>query len=88
MHELSGNPKWKSENGFKIGYMNKLEELIKSVFPNCGFKATPLIESRIKHWSEKYSVMAQMLSISGFEWDAEKKMLQVEKAVVPAVVFT
>ncbi|KAL2942781.1 Structural maintenance of chromosomes flexible hinge domain-containing protein 1 [Bienertia sinuspersici] len=42
------------ENGFKNGYMNKLEELIKYMFPNCGLKATPHIESRIKHWSEKY----------------------------------
>ncbi|KAL2900663.1 L-lactate dehydrogenase A chain [Bienertia sinuspersici] len=61
--------------------MNKLEELIKSVFPNHGWKTTPHIDSRIKHWSEKYSVMTKMLSISEFGWDAEKKMLQVEKAV-------
>ncbi|KAL2900374.1 ATP-dependent Clp protease adapter protein ClpS [Bienertia sinuspersici] len=40
--------------------MNKLEELIKSMFPNYGLKATPHIE---------------------FGLDAEKKMLQVEKAV-------
>ncbi|KAL2905902.1 putative phosphatase phospho2, partial [Bienertia sinuspersici] len=88
LHELSCDPKWKSENGFKNGYMNKLEELIKSVFPNCGFEATPHIESRIKHWSEKYSAMAEMLSISGFGRDAEKKMLQVEKAVFDEWVKT
>ncbi|KAL2930230.1 ATP-dependent DNA helicase chl1 [Bienertia sinuspersici] len=81
LHELSGDPKWKSENGFKNGYKNKLEELIKYMFPNCGSKETPHIKSKIKHWSKKYSAMAEMLSISGFRWDAEKKMLQVEKAV-------
>uniref|UniRef100_A0A803LSG3 Myb/SANT-like domain-containing protein n=1 Tax=Chenopodium quinoa TaxID=63459 RepID=A0A803LSG3_CHEQI len=81
LHELSLDPKWKSESGFKSGYMNKLEEMIKSVLPNCGLKADPHIESRIKHWIEKYSAMAEMLSTSGFGWDSDKKMLQVEKTV-------
>ncbi|KAL2905078.1 Pumilio domain-containing protein 5, partial [Bienertia sinuspersici] len=84
LHELSGNPKWKSKNG----YLNKFEELIKSVFPNCGLKATPHIESRIKHWSEKYSAISEMLSISIFGWDAWKKMLQVEKMVFDEWVKT
>uniref|UniRef100_A0A803LZ68 Myb/SANT-like domain-containing protein n=1 Tax=Chenopodium quinoa TaxID=63459 RepID=A0A803LZ68_CHEQI len=81
LHELSLDPKWKSESGFKSGYMNKLEEMIKYVLPNCGLKADPHIESRIKHWTEKYSAMAEMLSASGFGWDSDKKMLQVEKTV-------
>ncbi|XP_021753802.1 protein ALP1-like [Chenopodium quinoa] len=81
LHELSGDPKWKCENGFKNGYMNKLEEMINRVLPNCGLRAVPHIESRIKHWSEKYSALAEMLSTSGFGWDVEKKILQVDKSV-------
>uniref|UniRef100_A0A803MVA0 Myb/SANT-like domain-containing protein n=1 Tax=Chenopodium quinoa TaxID=63459 RepID=A0A803MVA0_CHEQI len=81
LHELSCDPKWKCENGFKNGYMSKLEEMINGVLPNCGLRAVPLIESRIKHWSEKYSAFAEMLSTSRFGWDAEKKLLQVDKAV-------
>ncbi|KAL2934375.1 Poly(A) RNA polymerase GLD2 [Bienertia sinuspersici] len=81
LHELSGDQKWKLENGFKNGYISKLEELIKSMSPNYGLKVTPHIESRMKYLSEKYSAMAEMLSISGFGWDAEKKMLQVKKVV-------
>ena len=81
LHELSCDPKWKCENGFKNGYMNKLEEMINGVLPNCGLRAVPHIESRIKHWSEKYSALAEMLSTSGFGWDAEKKILQVDKSV-------
>ncbi|XP_056685595.1 uncharacterized protein [Spinacia oleracea] len=61
--------------------MNKLEEMIKSALPNCGLRDDPHIESRIKHWSEKYSAMAEMLALSGFGWDVEKKMLQPEKVV-------
>lgn len=78
--ELSYDPKWKSESGFKNNYFNKLEEMIKAVLPTSGLKADPHIESRTKHWSEKYSALAEMLSTSGFGWDADKKMLQTEKS--------
>ncbi|XP_021767085.1 uncharacterized protein LOC110731539 isoform X1 [Chenopodium quinoa] len=88
LHELSCDPKWKCENGFKNGYMNKLEEMINGVLPNCGLRAVPHIESRIKHWSEKYSAFAEMLSTSGFGWDAEKKLLQVDKVVYDEWVKT
>uniref|UniRef100_A0A803N1C6 Myb/SANT-like domain-containing protein n=1 Tax=Chenopodium quinoa TaxID=63459 RepID=A0A803N1C6_CHEQI len=88
LHELSCDPKWKCENGFKNGYMNKLEEMINGVLPNCGLRAVPHIESRIKHWSEKYSALAEMLSTSGFGWDAEKKILQVDKSVFDGWVKT
>uniref|UniRef100_A0A803LLR0 Myb/SANT-like domain-containing protein n=1 Tax=Chenopodium quinoa TaxID=63459 RepID=A0A803LLR0_CHEQI len=88
LHELSCDQKWKCENGFKNGYMNKLEEMINGVLPNCGLRAVPHIESRIKHWSEKYSAFAEMLSTSGFGWDAEKKLLQVDKAVYDEWVKT
>ncbi|KAL3638032.1 hypothetical protein CASFOL_018480 [Castilleja foliolosa] len=79
--EISHNPKWKSENGFKNGYMNRLEETLVEKIPNCGLKAEPHIESRLKHWSEKYCAMAEMLGNSGFNWDSERKVLQVEKLV-------
>lgn len=79
--EMAHNPKWKSDNGFKSGYMSKLEEMILAKLPNCGLKAEPHIESRLKHWSEKYCAMAEMLSTSGFGWDDEKKILQVERSV-------
>lgn len=52
-HELAWDPKWKSESGFKNGYMNKLEEVINGALPNCDLKAVPHIESRIKHWLKK-----------------------------------
>ena len=81
LHELASDPKWKGEGGFKNGYMNRLEEMIHSKLPQCGLRAEPHIESRLKHWSEKYSALAEMLGMSGFGWDDEKKLLQVEKSV-------
>ena len=79
LHQLSVDPNRKGDNSFKNGYMNSLKDLINNELPNCGLKAFPHIESRIKHWSEKYSAMTEMSSTSGFGWDADKKMLQIEK---------
>ncbi|KAL3644955.1 hypothetical protein CASFOL_010135 [Castilleja foliolosa] len=56
--DISRNPKWKSENGFKNGYMKRLEETLMEKIPDCGLKAEPYIESRLKYWSEKYCAMA------------------------------
>ena len=81
LHELSIDPKWKSEGGFKNGYMNRLEEMIDSKLLQCGLKAESHIESRLKHWSKKYNALAKMLSTSEFGWDDKKKLLQAEKSV-------
>lgn len=79
--EISHNPRWKSENGFKSGYMNRLEAMLIEKMPGCDLKAEPHIESRLKHWSEKYCAIAEMLGTSGFGWDDEKKIVQVERSV-------
>uniref|UniRef100_A0A803KUM0 DDE Tnp4 domain-containing protein n=1 Tax=Chenopodium quinoa TaxID=63459 RepID=A0A803KUM0_CHEQI len=55
---------------------------------NKSLRAVPHIESRIKHWSEKYSALAEMLSTSGFRWDVEKKILQVDKLLFGGWVKT
>ena len=81
VNQLSIDPKWKGDGGFKNGYMSRLEELINNELPSCGLKAFPHIKSRIKHWLEKYSALVEMLSTSSFGWDADKKRLQVERAV-------
>ena len=60
LHRLSVHPKCKLDSSFKNGYMNRLEDLINNEFPNYDLKAFPHIESRIKHWSEKYSAMIEM----------------------------
>uniref|UniRef100_A0A803MRE4 Transposase n=1 Tax=Chenopodium quinoa TaxID=63459 RepID=A0A803MRE4_CHEQI len=62
-------------------WTNFRNTLAQDMFNGWRARADPHIESRIKHWTEKYSAMAEMLSTSGFGWDSDKKMLQVEKTV-------
>ena len=46
--ELTGNVKWKANNGFKPRFTAKLKELTEKKLPGCGIKASPHIESRYK----------------------------------------
>ena len=52
--ELASDVKWKAGNGFKAGFIVKLEELMEKKLPECGIKASPHIESRYKILRRKY----------------------------------
>lgn len=46
--ELSVDPLWKGEGGFKNGFMIQLECMLNAKFPGCGFRVMPHIDSKIK----------------------------------------
>ncbi|KAL2925447.1 putative malate:quinone oxidoreductase [Bienertia sinuspersici] len=81
LHELSTDPHWKCENGFRNGYMNHLEELIGKAIPGCGLKSSPHIDSRLKTLLGKFRAITQMLATSGFKWDDERNMISVDRSV-------
>ncbi|AQK76490.1 hypothetical protein ZEAMMB73_Zm00001d018570 [Zea mays] len=79
LYEISLDPKWKSEGGFKNGYCSVLENELKARLPGCGLSAIPHIESRVRHFRTKYGAIDVMLAKSGFNWDDNRKMVQCEK---------
>ncbi|KAL2935548.1 5'-methylthioadenosine/S-adenosylhomocysteine nucleosidase [Bienertia sinuspersici] len=80
LHELSSDPHWKCDNGFRNGYMIRLEEVISKAMPECGLKATPHIDSRLKTLVSKFRAILAMLETSGFKWDGEANDIEaVEK---------
>ena len=81
LHELSVDPDWKCENGFRNGYMVRLEELIGKAMPSCGLKASPHIDSRLKTLVGKFRAILLMLGTSGFKWDDERHIIYVERSV-------
>ena len=52
--EVLGDVKWKADNGFKPGFIVKLEELMEKKLSGCGIKESPHIESRYKILGRKY----------------------------------
>ncbi|KAL8554552.1 hypothetical protein ACS0TY_002658 [Phlomoides rotata] len=56
---------WKTENGFKVGYLNLLSTYMKQVFPNTDLKPGPHINSRITVWKRNYHSLFEILKNTG-----------------------
>ncbi|KAG6502967.1 hypothetical protein ZIOFF_035256 [Zingiber officinale] len=68
--ELSKDSAWKSENGFRTGYLVHLEKLMAAKLPSSNLKATPHIESRYKLLKRQFHAITEMLNhSSGFGWN-------------------
>ncbi|KAF4377150.1 hypothetical protein F8388_017554 [Cannabis sativa] len=46
--ELSQNPTWRADCGFKNGYLQQIESMLEAKLPGSNLKASPHIESPIK----------------------------------------
>ncbi|PNT72705.1 hypothetical protein BRADI_2g48101v3 [Brachypodium distachyon] len=79
MYELSMDPKWKCDGGFKNGYSSVLEAQLAKSLPGHNLTAVPHIESRVRHFRTKFGAIEVMLARSGFTWDDQRKMVQCEK---------
>jgi hypothetical protein len=66
LHEVSLDPKWRSDGSFKNGYMLELEAHLAKKLPNAKISAIPHVDSRLRYFKTKYGALKQMLSKSGF----------------------
>ncbi|KAL8528470.1 hypothetical protein ACS0TY_006048 [Phlomoides rotata] len=67
---------WKTENGFKTGYLNLLHTYVKQVLPNTDFKLEPHINSRItmlKHTGVGFDSTTTMVDATDEQWEAFMK---------------
>lgn len=81
---LNSGSHYKSENGFKPGFLNAVEQQLAILLPNSGIKAKPHIESHIKTLKSDWSAVHDMLAwnnTSGFGWDSENHMLEAPQPV-------
>ncbi|KAK6164017.1 hypothetical protein DH2020_000881 [Rehmannia glutinosa] len=67
---------WKSENGFKIGYLQALEQEMMKVLPGTDLRGIPHINSKIHVWKKDYGSLVSMLSRSGIWWNDNTKMIE------------
>ncbi|KAG6427911.1 hypothetical protein SASPL_112158 [Salvia splendens] len=60
---------WKSDNGFRGGYLNKVEEWMQKEFPITDLKANPHIQSKLTAVKKSYNSLAKILDRSGVEFN-------------------
>ncbi|KAG6422496.1 hypothetical protein SASPL_119068 [Salvia splendens] len=65
---------WKSDNGFRAGYLGRIEQRLREAFPNTDITATPHINSKIGAWKKLYKSLSQILSRSGVGFTADFKI--------------
>lgn len=56
---------WKSDNGFRSGYLTKIEDSLRREFPNTDLKGTPHITSKISAWKKSYGSLRSILGRTG-----------------------
>ncbi|KAG6436498.1 hypothetical protein SASPL_101399 [Salvia splendens] len=56
---------WKSDNGFRGGYLNKIEELMQKEFPRTDIKGNPHIQSKLTSLKRNYNLLSNILDRSG-----------------------
>ncbi|KAG6433261.1 hypothetical protein SASPL_104869 [Salvia splendens] len=56
---------WKSDNGFRGGYLQRIEEALNREFPRCGLRVASHINSKISQWRKSYSSLSAILGRSG-----------------------
>ncbi|KAK6126651.1 hypothetical protein DH2020_039598 [Rehmannia glutinosa] len=67
---------WKSENGFKIGYLQALEQEMQKIIPGTDLKGIPHINSKIHVWKKDYGSLVTMLSRSGIGWNVSTNTIE------------
>ncbi|XP_073127458.1 uncharacterized protein [Henckelia pumila] len=67
---------WKSENGFRCGYLTVLEKAIGQAFPNTDLRGNPHINSKIHVWKRTHGSLLTMLSRSGIGWNETEKRIE------------
>ncbi|KAG6400169.1 hypothetical protein SASPL_136994 [Salvia splendens] len=70
MKELTATG-WKSDNGFRSGYLTRALEALKREFPKTDIVVHPHIKSKITSWKKNYYSLMQILDRSGVGFNAD-----------------
>ncbi|KAL8488308.1 hypothetical protein ACS0TY_024546 [Phlomoides rotata] len=60
------NKGYKTDNGFRTGYLIKCEDALKTDFPKTDLQATPYITSKLIAWKKYYSTIVTAHLVTGF----------------------
>ncbi|KAL8534605.1 hypothetical protein ACS0TY_010572 [Phlomoides rotata] len=66
LKELVASANWKTENGFRPGYLQKLEEKIRISLPGTDLRVFPNINSKILMWKKHHGCIQLALGKTGY----------------------
>ncbi|KAL5780120.1 hypothetical protein ACOSQ2_010857 [Xanthoceras sorbifolium] len=78
MDEIVANGGRADCSSFKAGTFKIIEVRLSNILPNCGLRASPHIESKVKSWKKDYGVIYDMKNTSGFGWNRERQCIEVD----------
>ncbi|KAG8363257.1 hypothetical protein BUALT_Bualt19G0003400 [Buddleja alternifolia] len=66
---------WKADNGFRVGYLNVLQDKIMRAFPRTDLRANPHISSKMHSWKKQYNSLYTIFGGTGVGWNPTTKMI-------------
>ncbi|KAL8460917.1 hypothetical protein ACS0TY_032423 [Phlomoides rotata] len=75
LKELVASANWKTENGFRPGYLQKVEEKIRISLPGTDLRAFPNINSKILMWKKHHGCIQLALGETGCGFNTSTKIL-------------
>ncbi|XP_075514179.1 uncharacterized protein LOC142549226 isoform X2 [Primulina tabacum] len=77
---------WKSENGFKAGYLTLLENSMRAAIPGTNLCGNPHINSKIHVWKKTHGILLTVLSKSGVGWNDTDKTIEATEETWEAII--
>ncbi|KAG6426848.1 hypothetical protein SASPL_111083 [Salvia splendens] len=63
--------RWKADNGFRAGFLTRVEEFVRREIPTTTVRAQPHISSKINTWKKFYNSLNMMLDRSGVGFNSD-----------------
>ncbi|KAL8498086.1 hypothetical protein ACS0TY_021424 [Phlomoides rotata] len=82
------NKGYKSDNGFRTGYLIKCEEALKADFPKTDLQASPHITSKLTAWRKNYSSLVTAHTTTGVGFNTTTSQLECTDDQWESVVKT
>ncbi|KAG6399415.1 hypothetical protein SASPL_140896 [Salvia splendens] len=68
--------RWKADNGFRAGFLTRVEEFVRREIPTTTVRAQPHISSKINTWKKFYNSLNMMLDCSGVGFNSDGEMYE------------
>ncbi|KAG8387772.1 hypothetical protein BUALT_Bualt02G0056000 [Buddleja alternifolia] len=66
---------WKADNGFRVGYLNVLQDKIMRAFLRTDLRVNSHISSKMHSWKKQYNSLYTIFGGTGVKWNPTTKMI-------------